>query len=126
MEAFYIDVELSRGITRIQVDEVSPEQWDMPYTPQFIIDFHNGKGFITLTLQLEQGKWYDRNSRVSEDDFHIHYFEPGPDSGNPNYQSPLSESAIREIGRAIARHMIVQLTAYMGMFIPAFPTPTLN
>src|ERR1700712_3474060 len=124
MQAFYIDVELSQGITRVQVDEVSPEQWDMPYTPQFIIDFYNDKGFITLTLQLEEGKWYDRNTRVSEDDLHVSYSDPGPENWNPNYQSPLSELTIQQIGRAIARHMVIQLTAYMALFVPSFPTPT--
>jgi hypothetical protein len=126
MEPFYIDVELSQGTTRIQVDEVPPEQWDMPYIPQFIIDFHNGKGFITLTLQLECGKWYDRNARVSEDDFHLRYFEQGPDSWNPNYQSPLDGPDLREIGQAIGRHMVVHLMAYMGLFIPVFREPTFN
>jgi hypothetical protein len=126
MEEFYIDVELSQGITRIQVDEVPPEQWDMPFTPQFIIEFHNSNGFITLTLQLEQGNWYDRNTRVSDDDTYLRYTEPDPDARNPDYQSPLSESAIRKIGQAIGRHMVVHLTAYMGLFIPVFREPTFN
>jgi hypothetical protein len=126
MQAFYIDVELNRGITRLQVDEVSPELWDMPCVPQFLVDFYNGKGFITLTLQLEEGRWYDRNTRVTEDDLQISYSDPITRGWNPNYQSPLSELAIQQIGRAIARHMVIQLTAYMGLFVPAFPTPTLN
>jgi len=127
MEEFYIDVELSRGMTRIQVDEIPPEQWDMPYTPQFIIEFHNGLAFITLTLQLEDGRWYDRNTRLSDDDFHLRYFELGPDEAwNPDYQSPLPESAVARIGQAISRHMVVHLTAYMGLFVPVFREPTLN
>ncbi|WP_184546180.1 hypothetical protein [Mucilaginibacter sp. FT3.2] len=126
MEEFYIDVTLSRGTTRIQVEEIPPEQWDMPYTPQFIIEFYHVKGFITLTLQLERGKWYDRNTRISEDDFHLRYFELGPDAFNPNYQSPLTDAAIQEIGSGIARHMIVMLTYYMGYFVPVFREPTFN
>ena|SRR3954469_1308275 len=122
MEAFYIDVELSRGITRIQVDEVPPEQWSMPYAPQFVIDYHNGQHFITVTLQLEQGRWYDRDTRFSEEDFPLHYLQ----TGNPAYHSPLSETAIRQIGEAIGRHMVVHLCAYMGLFIPVFREPSLN
>jgi len=126
MEEFYIDVELSQGMIRIQVDEVPPEQWDMPYTPAFIIEFHNGMEPIMLTLQLEQGRWYDRNSRLPDEDFHLRYFELGPGAWNPNYQSPLTESAIVKIGQAISRHMVVHLTAYMGLFVPVFREPTLN
>ena len=124
MQEFYIDVELSQGITRIQVDEVPPEQWDMPYAPQFIVEYHNGREFITLTLLLEQGKWYDRNSRITEDDFQARYI--GAESWNMAYQSPLSDGAVQEIGEAIGRHMIVHLTAYMALFIPVFRKPELN
>ncbi|WP_374951377.1 hypothetical protein [Mucilaginibacter sp.] len=126
MDEFYIDVTLSQGLTRIQVDEVSPEQWDMPYAPQFIIEFHNGKEFITLTMHLEDGKWYDRNKRISEDDKQLRYFELNADNYNPYYQSPLNEDAIQLIGQAIGRHMLVHLTAYMALFIPVFPNPDLN
>lgn len=126
MEEFYIDVELSQGMTRIQVDEVPPEQWDMPYTPQFIIEFHNGLEFITLTLQLEDGHWYDRNTRLPDEDFHLRYSELGPEAWNPDYRSPLLETAILKIGEAISRHMVVHLTAYMGLFVPVFREPTLN
>jgi hypothetical protein len=122
METFYINVELSRGMTRIQVDEVPPEQWPMPYSPQFVIEYHNGQQFITLTLQLEQGQWYDLDTRVSEEDPHLLYFQ----ACNPNYQSPLSEIAIREIGGAIGRHMVVHLCTYMGLFVPVFREPSLN
>lgn len=126
MEEFYINVELGRVMTRIQVDEVPPERWDMPNTPQFIIDFHNGRGFVTLTIQLDQGYWYDSNTRKTEDDFYLNQADPGDEAYDPYYQSPLSEATLQEIGRAIARHMIVLLTTYMGLFVPAFPTPTLN
>ena len=126
MEEFYIDVELSQGMTRIQVDEVPPEQWNMPYTPQFIIEYHNGQAFITLTLQLENGRWYDRNTRLPDNDLYLRYFELGPEAWNPDYQSPLSESAILKIGEAISRHMVIHLTAYMGLFVPVFREPTLN
>ncbi|MFA6083847.1 hypothetical protein [Mucilaginibacter sp.] len=122
MEAFYIDVELSRGMTRIQVDEVPPEQWPVPYSPQFVIEYHNGQQFITLTLQLEQGRWYDRDTRLAGQDFHLHYFQ----AGNPGYQSPLSETALREIGEAIGRHMVVHLCNYMGLFVPVFREPSFN
>ncbi|AMR33609.1 hypothetical protein A0256_20345 [Mucilaginibacter sp. PAMC 26640] len=124
MQEFYIDVELSQGVTRIQVDEVPPEQWDMPYAPQFIIEYHNGREFITLTLLLDQGKWYDRNSRITEDDSQLRYVDA--DSWNMAYQSPLGDGAVREIGEAIGRHMIVHLTAYMALFIPVFRAPGLN
>jgi hypothetical protein len=126
MEEFYIDIELSQGITRIQVEEIPPEQWDMPYTPQFIIEFYDTKQFVTLTLLLEQGKWYDRNTRIADDDFHLRYFELGPDALNPNYQSPLTDAALQQIGRGIARHMVVMLTYYMGLFVPVFREPTFN
>jgi hypothetical protein len=126
MEEFYIDVELSLGMTRIQVDEVPPEDWDIPFTPQFVIEFYDGQSFVTLTLQLEQGKWYDRDTRYTEEDFHNRYFELGIKAQNSNYQSILSEANIVEIGEAISRHMVVHLTTYMGMFIPVFRTPTLN
>ena len=126
MEEFYIDVELSRGLTRIQVDEVLPEQWDMPYIPQFVIEYHTGLGFLTLTVQLENGTWYDRNSRSSEDDFHLRYFEMGPDAWSPDYQSPLSKADLLVIGRAISNYMVIRLTAYMGLFVPSFRNPTLN
>jgi hypothetical protein len=126
MEEFYIDVELSRGMTRIQVNEVPPEQWDMASAPQFIIEFHNGAGFITLTLQLEQGQWYDRNTRLPDEDFHLRYFELGSNAWNPDYRSPLTESAIIQIGQAISRHMVVQLMAYMDLFVPVFRERTLN
>ena len=126
MEEFYIDVQLSRGLARLQVDEVPPEQWDMPYTPQFIIEYHNGKDFITITLQLEQGKWYDRNARTFEGDWHLRYFELGTDVRNPNYASPLTQPEIDEIGQAISRHMVVMLNAYMTLFVDAFPNPKLN
>jgi hypothetical protein len=42
------------------------------------------------------------------------------------YNSPLSSLAIQDIGMAIGRHMVVHLTAYMGLFVPVFRTPTLN
>ncbi|TWR25218.1 hypothetical protein FPZ43_17255 [Mucilaginibacter pallidiroseus] len=118
MDEFYIDVKMGRRITRIQVDEVSPEQWDRPFSPQFIIEFHDGSGFVTVTLQLEDGKWYDRDSRLRENEDVLNL-----DSA---YSNPLSTLAIQEIGTAIGRHMVVHLTAYMGLFVPVFRTPTLN
>ena len=127
MDEFYIDVELSRGLTRIQVDEVPHEQWNVPYIPCFIIEYHTGSGFLTLTVQLENGTWYDRNSRLSEGDFHLRFFELGPDEAfNPAYQSPLSAEELKAIGSAISNHMVVCLTAYIGLFIPQFRNPTLN
>jgi hypothetical protein len=124
MEEFYIDVELSQGLTRIQVDEVPSEQWDMAFAPQFIIEYHNGKEFITMTLQLEQGQWYDRDARAAEGN-HPQYIDLSREAVH-NYYSPLSEIAIRAIGQAIGRHMVVYLTAYMGLFISVFRKPTLN
>ncbi len=126
MEEFYVDVQLNLGMARLQVDEVPPEQWDMPYIPQFIIEFYNGKGFITLTLQLEKGKWHDRNMRTSGEDWHLRYFELGADAWNPDYQSPLYQEEIDRIGEAISRHMIVMLNAYMSLFVLTFPDPSVN
>jgi len=127
MEEFYIDVELSRGMIRIQVDEILPEHWDIPYIPQFIIEFHTGKAFLTLTIQLENGTWYDRNTRLSEDDFHLRYLELGPDEAwNPEYQSPLSAADLKIIGMAISNHMVIHLTTYMSLFVPQFRNPILN
>lgn len=126
MEEFYIDVKLSQGITRIQVDEVPPEQWDMPFSPQFIIEFYSAKECVTLTIQLEDGRWYDRNNRPSGDNLQLQYGQEAEKDWNLNYQSPLSSVTIQEIGEAIARHMIVHLTAYMALFIPVFRSPALN
>jgi hypothetical protein len=102
MQEFYLDVELNRGLTRIQVDEVPPEACAMPGSPQFIIEYHTAAGFLTLTLQLESGTW-------SVDELYL-----------------LSPDEVKAIGSAISNHMIVSLTAYMGLFIPQFRNPTLN
>ena len=127
MDEFYIDVELSRGLTRIQVDKVSPEESVMPYIPRFVIEYHNGRGLLTLNLQLENGIWYNRNGRLSKGDFYLRFFELGPDEAfNPDYQSPLSPEELRAIGSAISNCMVVRLTAYIGLFIPQFRNPTLN
>lgn len=126
MEEFYIDIPLSRGVTRIQVDEVPSEQWDIPFIPQFIIEYYSDDAFTTLTIQLEYGKWYDRNTRVTEDDYYKRYFELGMEAWNPDYQSPLSNDILQQIGTAIARHMVIHLTAYLGLFVPAFRNPALN
>ncbi|GAA4327625.1 hypothetical protein GCM10023149_31140 [Mucilaginibacter gynuensis] len=127
MQEFYIDVVMYRGLTRIQVDEVPPEGWTSQGKPQFIIEFYADSGFLTLTLQLENGIWYDRNTRLSAEDYHLRFFEPGPDEAFvPNYKSPLSTEDIRIIGNGISNYMVVALTSYMGLFIPQFRTPTLN
>lgn len=126
MEEFYVDVQLNPGMARVQVDEVPPEQWDMPYIPQFIIEFHNGREFITLTLQLEKGRWFDRNTRTTGDDWHLRYFELGTNTCNPDYQSPLYQEEIDRIGEGISRHMVVMLNAYMSLFVPVFPHPSVN
>ncbi|GAA4092820.1 hypothetical protein [Mucilaginibacter panaciglaebae] len=125
MEEFYIDVKLNRGMVRLQVDEVPPEQWDLPFMPQFIVEYHNGHEFVTLTLRLEQGKWHDNNTRFN-DDTYLRYFDSRPDNWDPYYQSPLDLDEINSIGSAIARHMIVHLQAYMGLFVPTFPCPEIN
>ncbi|CAM3756920.1 hypothetical protein MUGA111182_07690 [Mucilaginibacter galii] len=128
METFYIDAELSRGLTRIQVDEIQPEHWDMPATPQFMIEFYmHGSGFMTLTIQLESGIWYDRLTRLSEDDLQLLYYELDPNHAwDPNYQCPLSKAELKNIGMVISNYMVTYLTIYMGAFIPQFRTPTLN
>ncbi|GAB3934901.1 hypothetical protein [Mucilaginibacter myungsuensis] len=126
MEVFYIDVELDRGLTRFQVDEVPPEQWDMPHTPQFIVEYHNGREWVILILRLEKGKWYDRNSRLHGDEQHLNHFSLNADTWSPEYQSPLNQLEIESIGRAVSRHMVVLLQAYMGLFVPVFPKPAIN
>jgi hypothetical protein len=125
MEEFYIDVKLNHGMVRLQVDEVPAEQWDIPYMPQLIVEFHDGREFVTLTLRLEQGKWYDNNTHLNEDEY-LRYFESRPDNWDPYYQSPLGREEINQIGNAIARHMIVHLQAYMSLFVAAFPCPEAN
>lgn len=124
MQEFYIDVELSRGLTRIQVDEVPPEQWDAPTLPQFIVEFHNGEEFVMVTLQLDHGQWYDRKTRLPGDEVQLQ----GNDSDATGlfYHSPVTSAAIQHIGEAIARHMVVHLTAYLGLFVPVFSSPALN
>jgi len=126
MEEFYIDVVLNKGMIRIEVQEVPSEQWDIPFTPQFVIDYYAGSGFTTFTIRLEEGIWYDRNTRGLDADMGLRYFEIGEEAWNPNYQNPLDEDELQKVGNAIARHMVVQLTAYMDLFIPSFRTPTLN
>jgi hypothetical protein len=127
MEEFYIDVEISRGLTRIQVDEVPPEQWHLSYVPEFVIEYHTGKEFLTLTIQLEHNIWYDRNTRLSDGDFNLRYFELGPDEAwNPDYQSPLNTFDLKVIGGAISNYMVIHLTTYMGLFIPQFVDPAKN
>ncbi len=124
MQEFYIDVEFSRGLTRIQVDEVPPEQWDAPALPQFIVEFHDGHEFVMVTLQLDQGQWYDRKTRLPGDD--IQSQAEDADAPDLYYHSPLTSAAIQHIGEAIARHMVVHLTAYLGLFVPVFSSPALN
>jgi hypothetical protein len=126
MEEFYIDIQLSQGSTRIQVDEIPSEQWDIPFIPQFIIEYYTGSEFITLTIQLEHGLWYDRNTRITEDNYYQRFFELGPDAWNPDYHSPLCTDALQEIGAAISRHMVIYLTTYLGLLTPCFPKPALN
>lgn len=127
MDKFYIDVEISRGATRIQVDEVLPEHWDMPCIPQFVIEFYSGRAFLNLTVQLVNGSWYDRNTLLSEEDFRLSRFEPWPEQAwNADYQSPLNAADLKAIGMAISNYMIIRLTAYMGLFVPQYRNPTLN
>lgn len=126
MEEFYIDIQLSQGLTRIQVDEVPSEQWAASNTPMFIIEYYNGSNFTTLTVQFKGGQWYDRNTLIPEEDYYLRYLELGSDAWNPDYQSPLNADKLQEIGVAISRHMIVYLTAYLGMLIPSFPNTSLN
>ena len=120
MGEFYIDIELTRGTTLIQVQEITAEQWDLLCTPQFVIEYYANKSFITFTIRLEEGIWVDRNTRISENEYHLRYFELGEDAWNPDYLSPFSHSELQELGYAIARHMVVQLSAYMSLFCHHF------
>jgi len=127
MEEFYIDVQLGIGMTQIQVNEVPPEQWRLPDTPQFLIEFFSDKGLTTLTLQLEQGTWYDRKTRYTEEEYYLRYFELKPkEAWDPDYRSPVTAKELETIGLAIARHMIVYLNKYAGLFVPVFPDPIKN
>jgi len=124
---FYIDVELERGLTRVQVEAVSSGSWDIPGCPQFVIEYFTGQHFLTLTLQLEGGTWYDRNTRLPEDQFFLRYFELGPDKAwDPGYQSPLSPAALKSIGNKISDYLVVAVHDYLCLFIPQYRTPTLN
>jgi len=79
MGEFYIDIELTRGTTLIQVQEITAEQWDLLCTPQFVIEYYANKSFITFTIRLEEGIWVDRNTRISENEYYLRYFELGED-----------------------------------------------
>ena len=127
MEEFCINVELKSRITCIQVEPVPPGSWYASGFPQFLLEFHNGRGFVNLTLQLENGTWYDRNTRLSEDDFHLRFFELGPDDAwNPDYQSPFSPAELKAMGQAISNYMAVYLGNYLGYFIQQLTRPGLN
>jgi len=121
---FYVDVEMSTRITRIQVEEIPEEQWYTRGCPQFRIDYYHEKGFNTLVLELEQGRWYDCGTRYSADDYQSSCSEP--QGWDPEYKSPLSNQDTRKIGQAIANHMVVKLTARVGLYIPVFPNPGSN
>lgn len=127
MTEFYIEVELEHGLTRIQVDAIAFNGWDMPACPQFIIEYFTGHDFLVRTIQLEHGTWYDRNTRLSENEFFLRYFELGPEKAwNPEYESPLSAAELKLIGNSISNYMVGMLSAYMGLFVPQYRTPTLN
>lgn len=126
MEEFFIDVQLAKGATRLQVEEITPEEQAILGILLFTIDFYNGRGFTTLTLQLEDGKWHDRNTRLNENDYDLSYFDNDATSDNRYYQSPLSQDEVNRIGEAIANYMIVKLVARMSLFVPVFPDPKVN
>lgn len=127
MQEFYINVELRRGPTWIQVDEVPPEAWHMRGVPEFIIEYDTADGNELLTIQLESGAWYDQNTRPSAENTYLHYPEEAPDEyPNRDYQSPLTIDELREIGNAISRYMVVALSAYIEIFYPQFRNPSLN
>jgi hypothetical protein len=126
MEEFFIDVRLERGITRIQVEEITPEEHAILNILLFTIDFYSGKGFTTLTLQLQDGKWFDRNMLFGEDDSQQHNLVLNFDSRNLNYQPALSQEDINRIGKSIADFMVIKLIARMSLFVPVFPKPSLN
>lgn len=125
-EEFFIDVELAQGLTRLQVEEVTPEAQAVLQILLFTIDFYNGQGFTTLTLQLENGKWYDRDSRFTDGEYYLLYADGNLNAWDPHYQSPLSYGDITRIGAAIANYMIVRLVAQMSLFVPVFPDPKFN
>ena len=127
METFYIEVALGRGLTRIQVDEVLPEDWDVPGAPQFVIEYFSSPRFLTLTIRLANGCWHDRNTRLTEDEYFLRYDELGPGQAwNPDYHCPLSPRELQAIGMAISNHMVIYLSAYLGLLMPQYRTPTLN
>lgn len=127
MEEFYIDVDLGIGITQIQVNEVPPEHWRMPDTPQFLIDFFGNEGITTLTIQLEEGVWHDCKTRYTKEEYYLRYFELKPEEAwDPDYRSPVTKNDLQSIGIVISRYMIVYLNKYAGLFVPVFPNPVKN
>ena len=126
MEEFYVDIRLPEGVIRVQVDEVPAQQWDIPFTPEFIIEYFNGKDLITLTLVLEQGRWFERGNWLRNNQPQLLGLNAEPDELHFSFIALPSESLIQEIGNAIARHMVVHLTTYMGLFMPAFRNPIVN
>ncbi|MCZ4223447.1 hypothetical protein [Pedobacter rhodius] len=125
MLEFYIDVKLSRGLSRIQVDEVLPEQWGMPYIPQFA-DRYPTPGNFLVSKQFENGIWYARNSRISNDDLHISYFAPDLDALRPDYQSLLACIKLKSTGIAISNPDGHLPECLYAAFVPQFRKPSLN
>ncbi|MGN6177548.1 MAG: hypothetical protein ACTHNW_00090 [Mucilaginibacter sp.] len=127
MREFYIHVELRQGPTWVQVDEVPPESWSKPGVPAFIIEYDSTNGNVLLTVQLEQGIWYDQNTHSSEENVYFQELEEDSyEHRYPDYQSPLYSDELRAIGDAISRHMVVALSAYLGLFYNQFRRPALN
>ena len=127
MDEFIIDAELRRGVTPLQVEVVPADRWTMPACPQFVVTYFNEQQVCVVTLQLENGVWYDQDTRLLENQlFSIGLESRAPKAYDPAYRSPLEVNELRNIGHEISKRMTVQLTAWLSLFTPTYPAPVLN
>lgn len=118
---FCIDVELGRGPARLQVEVVPPGEWALPHCPQFLVSLFQETGLQFMTLIIEDGRWVDLGRQLTEEQYGQKVLDNWPEA--PYLPTPKELAAI---GQAISDTMVVTLTAYIGLFIPHYPTPTLN
>src|ERR1700744_4332645 len=98
MQEFYINIQLRQGLTCIEVDPVPPEGWAMRGTPEFVIEYDTVTGVKVLTIRLEHGIWYDRNTRLTDDEVYMRCLEELDEGWNINYQSPLNSEELKAVG----------------------------
>lgn len=109
MNDFFITAKLRQGITKIEVQHITPPEQFMLGILLFTVDFYNGRNFTTCTLKLLNGNWFDHEVTS------VHGFE-----------SQLYETEINNIGEAIARYMLVTDAGTLHLLIPFFPDPKMN